>query len=41
MAKDVKDFPSGFNGDKAYAQFRLGVTFYFSLSEKIDSGLPE
>jgi len=41
MAKDTKHFPSGFNGDKAYAQARLGVTFFFSLSEKIDSGLPE
>ena len=41
MAKDTKDFPSGFNGDKAYAQVRLGVTFFFSLSEKIDTGLPE
>jgi len=30
MAKDIKDFPSGFNGDKAYAQVRLGVTFFFS-----------
>ncbi len=41
MSKDVKDFPSGYNGNKAYLQGRLGVTFFFSLSEKIDTGLPE
>jgi len=41
MAKDLVHFPSGYNRDKAYAQVRLGVTFFFSLSEKIDSGLPE
>ena len=41
MAKDEVRFPSGYNRDKAYLQTRLGVTFYFSLSEKIDSGLPE
>lgn len=41
MAKDLKRFPSGFNGNKAYAQARLGVTWFFSLSEKIDTGLPE
>jgi len=41
MAKDLVHFPSGYNRDKAYMAGRLGVTFYFSLSEKIDSGLPE
>ncbi|HYQ95577.1 MAG TPA: hypothetical protein VER38_01040 [Candidatus Eisenbacteria bacterium] len=41
MAKDIQHFPSGYNRDKAYAQVRLGVTFFFSLSEKIDTGLPE
>ncbi len=41
MAKDLVHFPSGYNRDKAYAQVRLGVTFFFSLSEKIDTGLPE
>ena len=41
FAKDAESFPSGFNGNKAYAQARLGVTFYFSLSERIDTGLPE
>lgn len=41
MAKDLVHFPSGYNRDKAYAQVRVGVTFYFSLSEKIDTGLPE
>jgi len=41
MAKDMVRFPSGYNRDKAYMQGQLGVTFYFSLSEKIDSGLPE
>ncbi len=41
MAKDLLRFPTGYNRDKAYAQVRLGVSFFFSLSEKIDSGLPE
>ncbi|MBI4364290.1 MAG: outer membrane beta-barrel protein [Candidatus Latescibacteria bacterium] len=41
FAEDTDNFPSGFNGNKAYAQARLGVTFYFSLSERIDTGLPE
>ncbi len=41
FAHDIERFPSGFNGDKAYAQVRLGVTFYFNLSERIDTGLPE
>lgn len=41
MAKDLVHFPTGYNRDKAYAQVRIGVTFYFSLSEKIDTGLPE
>ena len=41
MAKDLVHFPSGYNRDKAYAQVRIGVNFFFSLSEKIDSGLPE
>ncbi len=41
LAKDLVRFPSGYNRDKAYMQGRIGVTFYFSLSEKIDTGLPE
>jgi outer membrane protein W len=41
FAADPVDFPSGFNGDKAYLQFRLGIKFYFSLSERLDQGLPE
>jgi outer membrane protein W len=41
LAKDTADFPSGYNGNKSYAQVRLGVTFYFTLSERIDTGLPE
>jgi outer membrane protein W len=41
MAKDLVRFPTGYNRDKAYMSGRIGVTFYFSLSEKIDSGLPE
>jgi hypothetical protein len=41
FSEDLNDFPSGYNGNKGYAQFRLGVTFYFSLSERIDTGLPE
>lgn len=35
------DFPSGYGGNKAYLQFRAGVSFYFSLSERVDTGLPE
>lgn len=41
LAKDTTDFPSGFNGNKGYYQVRLGVSLFFSLSERIDSGLPE
>jgi outer membrane protein with beta-barrel domain len=41
FAHDVEHFPAGFNGDKSYIQTRLGVTFYFSLSERINTGLPE
>ncbi|HET9950360.1 MAG TPA: outer membrane beta-barrel protein [Candidatus Eisenbacteria bacterium] len=41
MSEDTHDFPSGFNGNKAYVQFRLGLKFYFSLSERLDQGLPE
>jgi len=41
FAADPADFPSGFGGDKAYLQFRLGVKFYFSLSDRLDQGLPE
>jgi outer membrane protein W len=41
FAENVEDFPSGYNGNKGYAQIRLGVTFYFTLSERIDTGLPE
>jgi outer membrane protein W len=41
FSEDVNDFPSGYNGNKGYAQIRLGVTFYFTLSERIDTGLPE
>lgn len=41
FASDPEDFPSGYNGNKGYAQVRLGVTFYFTLSERIDTGLPE
>ena len=29
------------NGDKAYFSARIGVSFWFSLSERIDSGLPD
>jgi hypothetical protein len=35
------NFPSGFNGDKAYFAARIGATFWFSLSERIDTGLPD
>lgn len=41
FAENTDDFPSGYNGNKGYAQVRLGVTFYFTLSERIDTGLPE
>lgn len=41
LAKDTADFPSGFNGNKGYYQFRLGLALFFSTSERIDSGLPE
>jgi outer membrane protein W len=41
FASNPDDFPSGYNGNKGYAQVRLGVTFYFTLSERIDTGLPE
>lgn len=35
------DFPSGYYGNKSYLQFRLGVMFFFSLSERLDTVLPE
>jgi hypothetical protein len=41
FAADEEAFPSGYNGDKAYFSLRLGVSFWFSLSERIDSGLPD
>lgn len=41
MSENRTDFPSGFGGNKAYLQFRLGVSFYFSLSQRIDTELPE
>lgn len=40
FASDQDLFPSGYSGAKAYFQARLGVTFWFSLSERIDTGLP-
>jgi len=41
LAQDVETFPAGYNGNKAYLQARLGVNFFFSLSERLDQGLPE
>jgi Outer membrane protein beta-barrel domain len=41
FAADEVNFPSGFNGDKAYFAVRLGASFWFSLSERIDTGLPD
>jgi len=41
LAKDVHDFPSGYNGNKSYVQARLGITFFFTLSERLDTVLPE
>ena len=40
FAGDKDLFPSGYSGAKSYFQFRLGVSFWFSLSERIDTGLP-
>jgi outer membrane protein W len=40
LAKDTADFPAGYNGNKSYLQARLGITFFFTLSERI-SELPE
>jgi outer membrane protein W len=41
FGEDLEDFPSGFNGSKSYVQIRAGVNFYFSVSERIESGFPE
>jgi len=41
LAEDTADFPTAFNGNKGYFQARIGVTFFFSLSERVDSGFPE
>jgi len=41
MAENKVDFPSGYNGNKSYVLARLGITFFFSLSERLDQGLPE
>ncbi|MGH7681101.1 MAG: outer membrane beta-barrel protein [Candidatus Eiseniibacteriota bacterium] len=41
FATDEDLFPSGYSGNKAYFQVRVGVTFWFSLSERIDTGLPD
>lgn len=41
FAEDKSDYPSGFNGNKSYLQARLGVSFYFSVSERIETGFPE
>lgn len=41
LAENTTDFPSGYNGNKGYIQVRLGVSFYFTLTERIDTGLPE
>ena len=40
-SQNTDDFPSGFNGNKSYVQARLGIMFFFSLSERLDQGLPE
>ena len=40
FADDKVRFPTGYNGAKSYFQVRLGATFWFSLSERIDTGLP-
>jgi hypothetical protein len=41
FSSDTQDFPSGYNGNMSYFELRLGVTFWFSLSTKVDTGLPE
>jgi len=41
FAADKASFPDGYNGNKSYLQARLGVNFFFSLSERLDQGLPE
>ncbi|HYJ33610.1 MAG TPA: outer membrane beta-barrel protein [Candidatus Binatia bacterium] len=41
FAQNTADFPSGYNGNKSFTQIRLGVSFYFTLTERIDTGLPE
>jgi outer membrane protein W len=41
QAKNTNAFPAGYNGNKSYFQARLGVNFFFSLSERLDQGLPE
>ena len=41
FAGDEDLFPSGYSGPKAYFTVRLGVSFWFSLSERIDTGLPD
>jgi outer membrane protein W len=41
LSENTEDFPSGFNGNKSYLLARLGITFFFSLSERLDQGLPE
>jgi hypothetical protein len=40
FATDEERFPTGYSGAKAYFQLRIGVSFWFSLSERIDTGLP-
>lgn len=40
-AANTEDFPSGYNGNRSFVQVRLGATFYFTLTERIDTGLPE
>jgi outer membrane protein W len=41
LAENKADFPSGYNGNKSYVQARLGITFFFSLSERLDTALPQ
>lgn len=41
IAENLEDFPSGYSYNKGYFLARLGVSFFFTLSERIDTGLPE
>jgi outer membrane protein W len=41
FSKDEQRWPSGFNGNKSYMELRLGLNFFFSVSERIETSFPE